>query len=113
MEVIPATPAVSTTTSLVSRDGNSLQRSERDAALLSEIQIDLQSSENSTVVLILLAILQSITENTTSGDVIYLSICRAKDMCIAAGVSEADFQQVVTKFVKFSKQARSWNPFAF
>jgi TRAP-type mannitol/chloroaromatic compound transport system substrate-binding protein len=74
---------------------------------------DKQFCENSQTVLILLAILQGITENTTSGDVIELSIYRAEDMCRAIGVSKDEFKEVVNRFVQFSKQVRGWNPLAF
>jgi hypothetical protein len=113
MDATSDTPAGNTTTLSVNRDGNLSQRSERDAVLLLETQIALQSLENSEIVMILLAILQGITTNTTSGDVIELGIYHAKDMCEAAGISEDKFKEVVGKFAQFSKNCRSWNPLAY
>lgn len=107
------TPAGDTTISLVSQTGTLSQRSVRDAALLSETLIALQSSENSEVLAILLAILHGITVNTTSGDVLALGVYHAQDICEAAGISEEKFKEVVAKFAQYSKKARSWNPLAF
>lgn len=107
------THAADTNTSLVSQTGKLSQRSVRDAALLSETLTDLQSSENSETLMILLAILQGITVNTTSGDVLALGVYHAQDICNAAGISEEKFREVVAKFARFSKQARSWNPLSF
>jgi transketolase C-terminal domain/subunit len=113
MENTNDTPVENTTKSLVSQTGKWSQRSERDAALLSETQIALQLSENSEVVTILLAILHGITVNTTSGDVLELGISHAKSITDAAGISEEKFREVVAKFAQFSIKARSWNPLAF
>ena len=113
MDVNNDTPVGSTTTLSVSPDGKRSLRLERDVALLSEIQIALQSSETSEVVAILLAILHGITVNTTSGDVLALGVYHAQDICNAAGISDEKFKEVVRQFAEYSKKARSWNPLAF
>lgn len=113
MDSIQDTPAGSMTRSSDSPDGNSLRRLERDAALLLETQIGLQSSGISESVMILMATLHGIVTNTTSGDVIALGVYQAKDMCLAAGVSEDVFEEVIKRFVTYSKKARSRTPLAY
>src|SRR5690349_13985701 len=109
----PATLVVSPTKLSANRAGNSLQPSERGVACLSEILRDRQFSENSQTVATLLAILHGITVNTTSGDVLALGIYKARDLCDQIGVEPEVFEDVVQKFVEFSKQARQWNPLAY
>lgn len=106
--LVPYTPK-----SLSNQGGKSLPLSVRDAACLSEILTETPFSENSQTVAILLAILHGITTNTTSGDVIELSIYHAQDICRELQIDEVVFREVVGKFVRFSKKARNWNPLAF
>lgn len=113
MDDTPDTPAGSTTTLSLSPVGNSHQLSAQAAALLSSMKIEPLSSQNSETVLILLAILQGIIENTTNGDVIELSIYRAKDLCAKFGIDEEMFESVVERFLVISKKLRSRNPLAF
>lgn len=107
------TLVASTNKSLVNRDGRPLQRLEADAALLSEMQTEPLFCENSQTILILVALLHGITENTTSGDVIALATYRARDMCLQAGIDEELFRRVVTRFGEYAKKTRAWNPLAF
>ena len=63
--------------------------------------------------MILLLILDGITRNTTSGDVIALAIYAAQDRCEELGIDEAIFKDTVAKFVKFSEVRKRTNPFAY
>lgn len=113
MENIPGTLVASTTRSLVNQDGSSHQLSDQGAALLSSMRIEGLSYENSQVMLTLLSLLLGITENTTSGDVIALSMYRAKDLSEQLGVSEEIARDTLQKFDAISRRLRSWNPLAF
>lgn len=112
MENTPGTLVASPNRSLANRDGNSRQLSEQAAALLSEIGIETSSSPNSEAVLILLLLLEGITCNTISGDVIALSVYHAQDRAETLGIDEAVFKETVAKFAKFS-EIRKRNPLAF
>jgi hypothetical protein len=112
MEDSPGTLAVLQKTSLVNRDGKAHQLSEQAAALLSEMGIESESSLNSEAILILMLLLEGITSNTISGDVIALSVYHAQDRCEELGISEEVFKTTVTKFTKFS-EIRKRNPLAF
>lgn len=106
------TPVESTAISLVSQDGNSHQLSERAAALLSAMGIEQPSSRNSEAVLILMMLLEGITSNTISGDVIAMSIYYAKDRCTELGIGEKSFQDTVGRYLRFS-EIRKRNPLAY
>ncbi len=113
MEQSKDIPAESTTTSLVSRDGKSLQPSGRDVAhrstqIASESSTKLSNSQNQITVL--MAILVGITENTLSGDVIALSVYRAKDICHNLGVDEDIFEDTVKRYLKFSADVKARHP---
>lgn len=103
------TLVASTTKSLVSRDGNSRQPSVRDVAALL-MATEPPSSETSERVVILAAILQGITENTMSGDIISLGVYRAESLCQQWGVSPGIFQDTVKRFLSFSEVVRKANP---
>lgn len=60
-----------------------------------------------------MAILQGVTENTTSGDVLALAVYRAQDICLAMGIAEDTFAEVVRRYGEFAKMARKGNPLAF
>lgn len=102
----------STNKSLVSRAGNSRQLSEQAAALLSEMKIDERSSPNSEVLLILMMLLEGITRNTISGDVLALSVYYAEDRCKEIGIDEDVFKETIRRFARFS-EVRKQNPLAY
>lgn len=77
------------------------------------ILIGTQSSENLERLLILVAILEGIIANTTSGDVIQLAFFRAQDRCEALGIDLDTFAEVVTKVGMLGESLRRNNPFAF
>jgi hypothetical protein len=66
-----------------------------DAVALYSTLFGRPSSENCETILILMAILQGVTENTTSGDVLALGVYRAQDICSAMGIAEDTFMEVV------------------
>ncbi len=105
--------AEGTNTSLLNQDGKSRQLSEQAAALLSSMKIESLSLENSETILILMMLLQSITTNTTNGDVVVLSIYRTKDVCEQLGIDESVVREVLNRFLNLSKILRSKNPLAF
>ncbi len=113
MENTPDTLVETTSISLANQDGKCHQLSERGAALLSSMKIESESLENSQVVLILLAILEGITTNTISGDVIQLSLYHAMDTVEQLGIDEALFKDVFTRYLEVSKILRSKNPLSF
>ncbi len=111
--LIPASPAGSLLTLSGDPAGNLHQLLELGAAVPSAIPTEMPSSENSETVTILLAILASITRNTTSGDVLCLSIMAAKDACNKMGISSKAVDAVVRRFTLYSAAVRSRNPLAF
>lgn len=113
MESTQDLPAGLPSTSSVNRLGNLRQLLAQDVAALSSTRTETESCENSTTVLILMLILESITANTFNGDVIELSIFRAKNRCEALGINLDTFEVVVTKFVAVAKALRGRNPLAF
>jgi hypothetical protein len=108
---MPGTPVVNTTKSLVSRDGKRHQPSAQVVVHRSLTQTAKPSLENSIV--ILMAILQGITENTISGDVMALAMYRAGDLCAGMGITRDEFNSVMTRFNEFQRNARKGKPLAF
>lgn len=108
-EPIPGTLAARPKKSLASPQAKSRQLSEVDVAALST-QIAEQLSENSEAVIVLLTILQGITENTLNPDVFALSIYRAKEMCLSLGVDEDTFEDTVQTYLRFAEITRARNP---
>lgn len=113
MENTQDTPAASTNRSLVSQDGKFPQLSEQAAALLSSMRIENESLKNSETILILLLLLEGITANTTSGDVLALGIYHAKDRCEQLRINEETFKKVINHFKKFSEIRKQTCPFAY
>lgn len=91
----------------------SVQPSGRDVAEPCLTNDERQCFETLETVTTLMAILQGIVENTTSGDVIYLGMARARDLCDAMGIDKATVDDVFVRFKAFSTAARRGNPFAF
>lgn len=83
----------------------------RDVAVPCSIRIGCESYESQMVVL--MAILQGITENTVSGDVIALGVYQAKDICRQFGIADEQVNEVISKYLRFSDQIRKKNPLAF
>jgi hypothetical protein len=108
-EHTPGTLVESPTTSLASPQVKSRQLSEPDVVALST-QIAEQLSENSEAVIVLMTILQGITENTLNPDVLALAIYRAKDMCVSLGVDEDTFEDTVQQYLRFAQTTRARNP---
>ena len=108
-----ATLVASARKSLANRDGNSVLPSERGAALLSAMKLEGLSSENCQTVIILVSILQGITANTVSGDVIYLGLYRAAKLCQDMGIEQEVFDRVVERYLKLSDNLRKGLPYAY
>jgi len=107
----PDSDAESTTRSLSNHSGTSVQRLDRDVPAPFSTLIDEQSSEKMrTNMVILLSLLQGLTENVMSGDLIALSCYRAADICADLGVSQADFDEAINKFLSAAESNRSRNP---
>lgn len=114
MAITNDTPAGNTKTLSVSPAGNLSRPLGPDVAPLSEILTDLQSSEISQVMTILITTLHSIIINTTSGDALELSIYHAQAMCKSAGIDEVAYKKVLAKFVAYSnKVRRRCNPLSY
>lgn len=66
------------------------------------------------MIAVLVVTLLELTKNTTSGDVIELTIWSAKDTCARMGIDETTFNQMVGNFKKMTDplRARS-NPYAY
>ena len=60
--------------------------------------------------LVLGAILQGLIEEVMSQDLIYLSILRAKNICLNIGMAEEDFWETAIEFASCSEKARKRNP---
>ena len=105
--------AGSTSTSLRSQAGNSRQPSGRDVARPCLTQIGLPSCENSDAVLILMAMLASITKYTTSGDVLQLGVMDAVDICASYGLAPEQVRPIAEQFLRTSRKLRNWNTLAF
>jgi len=107
----PDSDAESTTRSLSSHSGTSVQRLDRDVSAPFSTLIDEQSSEKMrTNMVILLSLLQGLTENVMSGDLIALSCYRAADICADLGISQTEFDETIQKFTAAAKANRSRNP---
>lgn len=113
MDNTPDTPVVSIIKSSDNRDGNYRQLSEQAAVLLSSMQTETQSLETSETMLILMVLLESITANTSSGDVIWLSQYAAANKCKTLGIDEDTIRKVMERFSVFSSTIRKSNPFSF
>lgn len=100
---MPDTPAESTNKSLVNRAGNSPLPSAQAAAALSEMGIDLQSSQSCEQILILVLLLEGITRKTISGDVLWFganwAVSKGQELGLEIGLAE----QTVSKFLQWSK----------
>lgn len=113
MEDTHDTHAGSMTTLLNRRDGSSIQLSEQDAVCRSLMKTETQSSETLKTITILASLLQSIIENTVSGDVLELAIHSSKEACKARGIDEVTYKSVVSKVLKVIEKRRRRNPFAY
>ena len=59
---------------------------------------------------ILTALLQGMMHNTCSTDVMYLAVASARNRCLGMGVSEADFNFVISVVVREYGKQRAANP---
>ena len=71
-----------------------------------------ENSEQYEQVAVLMAMLYGLTENTWSGDVMELSIYRAKDLCKLLDIPEDEVNETLRKFGQFAKAMRNSNPMA-
>lgn len=71
-----------------------------------------EGSENYEQIVVLMAMLFGLTENTWSGDVMELSIYRAKDICELLDIPEDEVNETLKKFGQFAKAMRNSNPMA-
>ena len=107
----PDMDAESTTTSLSNQDTKSVQPLERDVAVPYSTLIENQSSEKmQQTLVILMSLLQGLTENIMSGDVVTLSCYRAADISAKAGIPPEQIEDTLHKFMEAAKQNRSRNP---
>lgn len=60
-----------------------------------------------------MAMLQCLTKNTHSGDVIYLSIAAARKLCANLGIPKDDFEEVIYRYRESMAQLRASNPMAW
>jgi hypothetical protein len=68
---------------------------------------DLSSKD---VILTLFALLEALAGNVLSGDVWLLSAYHAKDVAMAAGVAEEQFDEVMVRFRALQEARRRQNP---
>lgn len=71
-----------------------------------------ESSEQYEQVAVLMAMLYGLTENTWNGDVVALSVYRAKDICKLLDIPEDEVNETLKKFSQFAKAMRNSNPMA-
>ena len=60
--------------------------------------------------LVLGAILQGLIENVMSGDVVWLSVYRAQQICVGMGMDEEVFVDTANEFMRIAQEARKKNP---
>lgn len=114
MATTPVIPVESTTLSLPSRVGNQNQLSGQAAVALSEILIETQSYESlKETAVILAALLQSIIGNTTSGDLLTLSVYAAQDICDELGIPNDVFLEKVRYIMSVTERIRKRNPLSY
>ncbi len=108
---MPGTLAESTTRSLADRGGSLLPPSAPAVVAGSATPIANESYgrfERQATILMLL--LHSITENVLSGDVIALATIRARDLCLAAGLTPVEFEEALDRYRVYSATLRDRNP---
>tara|TARA_Y100000034_G_C6910429_1_gene424499 strand:+ start:13914 stop:14156 length:243 start_codon:yes stop_codon:yes gene_type:complete len=74
--------------------------------------MELKDSEDCERIAVLMAVLLGLTENTWNGDVVELSLYRAKDICSLLEIPEGTVDDTLRKFGIFSKIVRQNNPMA-
>lgn len=104
---------VGTTTLSASQPPTSLQPSGRDVAVRFSIPIDGRSSWRNEEVIVLLYLLQGITENTCGNDVLALGMYRAQDLCRRAGVDEETYDRVLQAYAEFAEKSKRNFPKGF
>ena len=101
----------STNRSLINPEPKSLQHLEQDVAVPFLTLIDSPSSEKTKdCIKILLCLLNNITRNVMSGDVMWLSCYNAEKECVESGLDEEFVKESISNFMKFAKKNRSGNP---
>lgn len=103
----------STGTSLKNRDGNCLQPLERGVVPAYSIQTEQESSLKSDEMVVLLSLLEGLTANTLSRDVVELAVYRAKDTCDLLGVDANLAEKLMKSYLRIAKQIRSKNQMAW
>lgn len=110
---IPDTRAASTITSSSSRTGRSVLPLAQAVAPRSSTMTEEPFWSNSDPVMILMAMLASITAYTTSGDVLHLAMSDALIICERHGLPPEHVAPVLNQFLRESRKLRAGNPFAF
>ena len=110
MDDTPDTLAEPTTGSLALRVPTLPRPSGPGAALPSSTKTGTPSSETSETILILMVLLQSITAEVLSGDVMELVMFKARSTCEKMGIDKAKLDEVLEKFGEFSAGLRARNP---
>ena len=113
MDNIQDSPVGSMINSSDNPAGKSRQPSEQVVALLSSIQIEMPSFETLETVTILMLILEGITAQTVSGDALWLALNQAKIKSKQFGIEPNVVDEVIKKFILFSKKIRCSTPMGF
>ena len=103
--------AESTSKSLISPEQNMLQLSEQGVVAPFLTIIESQSLEKTKKdLVILLFLLQALTENVMSGDVMHLAAFSTIDRCEKIGMDTNEVTERMQAFLKVAKENRSRNP---
>ena len=91
----------------------SLQPSAQDAANRSSTQIappSLPFEADRDACVVLLCMLEGLFANVMSSDLFYLSVYRAEDTALKAGVAPEKTRMILNKLIEFRHKAASGNP---
>ena len=104
---------VSTNTSSHNPAGSSLQHSEQVVARHFSTLKEMRSLEKSKMIVVLSVLLLSLTKNTISGDVMFLSMHSAKNTCLRLGFTEEEFEEMIGNYKELTDPLRASNLLAF
>jgi hypothetical protein len=101
---------VSQNTLCSSQDGKSHPLSVRVAALRSAIPPELQSFENSEVIVFLLSLVEGMSREMMSPDKVWFAHSRAEQLCLAVGIDESRFKELQAAIAPAMERCRRSNP---
>jgi hypothetical protein len=108
---MPGTLAESTTRSLAGRGGSLLPPLAPGAAVGSATPIDNEyCGRFERQVTILTLLLHSITTEVLNDDIVFLATCRARQLCLAAGLTPVEFEEALDRYRDYSAGLRGRNP---